>query len=103
MRHRHGLRKLNRTSSHRLAMLRLAVRGNPRLRVSDLELGRRSPSYTIDTVRMLAARWQQRPTLLLGGDALLDLPETRTAYEGLNVPANTCQASSDFAVRLSSM
>ena len=65
------------TPRHRLAMLRLAVRGNPRLRVSDLELGRRSPSYTIDTVRTLAARWQQRPTLLLGGDALLDLPTWR--------------------------
>jgi len=62
---------------HRLAMLRLAVRGNPRLGVSDLELGRRGPSYTIDTVRTLAARWQQRPTLLLGGDALLDLPTWR--------------------------
>ena len=65
------------TPRQRLAMLRLAVRGNPRLGVSDLELGRRSPSYTIDTVRTLAARWQQRPTLLLGGDALLDLPTWR--------------------------
>jgi len=57
----------------RLAMLRAAVRGNPRFRVSDLELRRGGPSYTIETVREMAARWRQRPTLLLGGDALLDL------------------------------
>ena len=66
-------------AAHRLAMLRLAVRGNPRLRVSDLELVRRGPSYTIDTVRWIAARTGQRPTVLLGGDALLDLPAWREA------------------------
>ena len=64
-------------AAHRLAMLRLAVRGNARLGVSDLELRRRGPSYTIDTVRALASRWQERPTLLVGGDALLDLPTWR--------------------------
>jgi nicotinate-nucleotide adenylyltransferase len=64
---------------HRLAMLRLALRGNPAFRVSDIELRRRGPSYTIDTVRSFAARWGERPTLLLGGDALLDLHTWREA------------------------
>ena len=48
-------------------------------RTSDIELRRRGPSYTIDTVRAFAARWGGRPTLLLGADALLDLHAWREA------------------------
>jgi len=66
------------SGAQRLAMLRLAVRGNPRFRTSDLELRRGAPSYTIDTVRALAARWGGRPRVVVGGDALLEL---HTWYE----------------------
>lgn len=58
----------------RLAMLRLAVRGNPAFRISDVELRQSAPSYTIDTIRAWRRASGERPTLLLGGDALLDLP-----------------------------
>ena len=57
----------------RWAMLRLAVRGNPAFRCSDAELRRGGPSFTIDTVRAWRRSRRQRPTLLLGGDALLEL------------------------------
>jgi nicotinate-nucleotide adenylyltransferase len=40
----------------RLAMARLAIRGLARLSVSDTELRRPGPSYTLDTVRDLKAR-----------------------------------------------
>lgn len=50
----------------RLAMARLAARGTPWLRVSDLEFRRRGPSYTIDTVRALGGR----VTLIVGQDTL---------------------------------
>jgi nicotinate-nucleotide adenylyltransferase len=65
------------SARHRLAMLRLARRSNAAFRISDFELARRGPSYTIDTVRHFAALWGERPRLLLGGDALLDLPSWR--------------------------
>lgn len=39
--------------SHRLNMLDLSVRRNPRFKVSDLELRREPPSYTVDTLRAL--------------------------------------------------
>ena len=65
--------------THRLAMLRLAVRGNASFRVSDFEARRPGASYSIDTVRAFARRWQARPVVLLGGDALLDLPTWREA------------------------
>src|SRR5262249_52651129 len=63
----------------RLAMLRRAVRGNPRFRTSSLELRRPGPSYTIDTVRALAARWRERPVCIVGADALLELHTWREA------------------------
>jgi nicotinate-nucleotide adenylyltransferase len=63
----------------RLAMLRLALRDNPAFEVSALEISRRGPSYTIGTVREFAARWGDRPALLLGGDALLELHLWREA------------------------
>jgi nicotinate-nucleotide adenylyltransferase len=66
------------TGEARLAMLRLAVRDNPCFRVSDFELRRRGPSYTIETVRAFAARWGERPILVVGADALLEL---HTWYE----------------------
>ena len=40
----------------RVAMLELAVDGEPRLRIEDCELRREGPSYTVDTVRELQAR-----------------------------------------------
>jgi nicotinate-nucleotide adenylyltransferase len=41
-------------AEHRLAMLRLAIEGEPRYGVDPRELERPGPSYTIDTVRELA-------------------------------------------------
>lgn len=40
-------------SSHRLNMLNLSAKRNSRFRVSDMELRREPPSYTIDTLRAL--------------------------------------------------
>ena len=61
-------------AADRLEMCRLAVRGHPRLHVSDLELHRPGPSYTVDTLEVLA---RQRPRdqlfLVLGWDAARDL------------------------------
>ena len=40
-------------SSHRLNMLNLSIKRNPRFKISDMELRREPPSYTIDTLRSL--------------------------------------------------
>lgn len=62
-------------AEHRLALCRLAVQGDPRFEVSDLELCREGPSYTVDTLQILSTR---RPTdehfLILGGDIAAGLP-----------------------------
>jgi nicotinate-nucleotide adenylyltransferase len=66
----------------RLAMCRLAAAGHPRLEVSDMELQRTGPSYTVDTLRALAAeRPGDRLHLLLGWDAAREISSWRSPDE----------------------
>jgi nicotinate-nucleotide adenylyltransferase len=58
-------------SLHRLAMVRLAVAGNASFSVSEIELARGGPSYTIDTVERLRTEGIARVRLVLGVDAFL--------------------------------
>ena len=59
----------------RLAMVRLAVAGNPLFTVDDRETGKTGPGYTVDTLTALRAETGpgQSLVLLLGADAFLDL------------------------------
>jgi len=69
-------------AADRLAMCRLAAAGHARLEVSDVELSRTGPSYTVDTLRALA---RERPDadlhLLLGWDAARDIRSWRSPDE----------------------
>lgn len=56
------------SAEHRLALLRLAVRGVPGIRVDERELGRAGPSYTVDTLTELRAELGARPLCLLVGE-----------------------------------
>jgi nicotinate-nucleotide adenylyltransferase len=71
-------RKSSRTitsGGHRLAMLRLAIEDNEDFGVSDLELRRRGPTYTAETLAALAAeRLDDEFWFIVGADALADLP-----------------------------
>jgi nicotinate-nucleotide adenylyltransferase len=61
---------------HRLELCRLAVGGDERFAVSDLELRRDGPSFTVDTLDTLRS---QSPSddlfLILGGDIAAGLPK----------------------------
>jgi nicotinate-nucleotide adenylyltransferase len=62
-------------AEHRLAMLRLAVEGNPDFGISDIEIRRDGPSYTADTLETLASeRLDDEFWFIVGADALSDLP-----------------------------
>jgi nicotinate-nucleotide adenylyltransferase len=67
----------------RLAMLELALRGEPDMEASDIEIQREGPSYTVDTVRTLRATFPARAELffLLGGDCLARLPQWKGIEE----------------------
>ncbi len=62
-------------AADRLEMIRLAVAGRPALEVSDMELRRRGPSYTIDTVRGCQESWVPGTVgfLILGVDAFFEI------------------------------
>lgn len=60
---------------HRLAMVRLAIEDDPAFELSDIELSRPGPHYTLDTIRLLAERNPGMEIVpILGGDSLNDLP-----------------------------
>ena len=62
-------------ASHRLAMVRLAVAGNPRFRASGLEIERGGRSYSVDTLRHLRRRLgpEARVFFFLGLDAFREI------------------------------
>jgi nicotinate-nucleotide adenylyltransferase len=69
----------------RLRMLRLAVEGDGLFDVSDLELSRSGPSYTIDTVRALRRQASAgHVALVIGADMLEELPHWHQAGQLLD-------------------
>jgi nicotinate-nucleotide adenylyltransferase len=61
---------------HRLEMCRLAVAGDERFAVSDMELQREGPSFTVDTLKVLSTQVpQDELVLILGGDIAAGLTE----------------------------
>lgn len=77
--YRHPLGKKTSPFQHRLAMTRLAMENlKPRVEVSDMETEREGPSYTVDTLRILAKRRPEDTLcLMVGSDILGETHEWR--------------------------
>ena len=70
------------SAEDRLAMVRLAVEGHDRLVASDIEVRRGGVSYSVDTIRALAAEHPDAAlTLLLGWDAAAEFKDWHGADE----------------------
>ena len=61
----------------RLEMVRLAVSTNSFFAADDCEVEREGPSYTVDTLEEFYRRGYDEVVLVLGSDALADLPNWR--------------------------
>lgn len=60
---------------HRLAMVKLAIEDDPSFELSEIELNRPGPHYTIDTIKILAKQNPEAEIVpIIGGDSLNDLP-----------------------------
>ena len=59
-------------AEHRYEMVKLAVAGHPGFEVSDVELRRRGPSFTVDTLEAMAGPGDEL-FLLIGSETFLDL------------------------------
>lgn len=59
------------SAEDRLEMARLATAAAPRLVVSDMEYGRKGPSYTVETIERLQQKWgaEAELNLIIGLDA----------------------------------
>jgi nicotinate-nucleotide adenylyltransferase len=62
-------------AAHRLEMVRLAIAGNACLEVTEIELEREGPSYTIDTLRELRDIYGPDTELffIVGADSILEI------------------------------
>ena len=81
------------SDADRLAMLQLATAGRPTWRVATLEFERGGVSYTVDTLRdYKACEPRAELFLLMGADALADLPNWRE-------PGAVCELAAPLVVR----
>jgi nicotinate-nucleotide adenylyltransferase len=71
-------------AKHRLKMIRIAISRNPDFGVSDIELKRTGPSYTIDTINYFLTSLKNISELffIIGSDAFLEL-NTWKSYKAL--------------------
>ncbi|HXD90829.1 MAG TPA: nicotinate-nucleotide adenylyltransferase [Candidatus Binataceae bacterium] len=70
-------------SDHRLKMVQLGTKGNRHFMVSEVEIRRSGPSYTIDTLRHFIATMRGGPQfhLLLGGDQFVEFDTWKECAE----------------------
>ena len=68
-------------AEHRLNMLRLALADRPYFKISEMEVRRLGPTYTIDTITELRAQLDDKDELffILGQDSLMQLPQWHDA------------------------
>jgi len=68
-------------AKHRLQMLRLALAGKTGFRISEMEIQRPGPTYTIDTINELKKELNTEDELffMLGQDILMQLPQWHEA------------------------
>lgn len=80
--HKQGLEHTH--SSHRLAMVQLAIASNPHFTLSRVEIDRQGPSYLVDTLRALRDLWGPETELffVIGWDSL---QEFHTWYKSADI------------------
>ncbi len=70
----------------RFEMIELAIQDNPAFDISALELERKGPSYTVDTLRVLRRTWPEHELYFITGtDALREIFSWREAEEILTM------------------
>jgi nicotinate-nucleotide adenylyltransferase len=84
--------------AHRLAMLRIALAGEPAIQVSDLEISRGGTSYTYETVETMRAQYPEGELYLLMGSDMFQSFQTWKYPERILAqvtPAVFCRGDKD--------
>ena len=67
---------------HRLAMLEIAIAGNPHFSISRVDIDRSGPHYSADTVKLIGQQYSKAELyFVMGGDNLGSLPTWERAEE----------------------
>ncbi len=88
--------------SERLEMVQLAISGNPAFEVSDIEVERETPSYTILTIKELRELYpEDKLYLIIGSDSFNDL-DTWKSYKDIlaNIPLIIMKRSGGRELRM---
>lgn len=74
-------------AKHRYNMLKLAVSGNKKFKISDMEIKRRGRSYSVETLRRLRKRYGAKAKLffITGSDSLKELDKWKNLPEILRL------------------
>jgi nicotinate-nucleotide adenylyltransferase len=80
-------------------MCRIATEGDPLFEVSDIELNRSGPSYTIDTVVGLKAAGHREVCWLIGADMLMLLPKWHRSRELIRQASILVMKRPGFAIQ----
>ena len=89
-------------AEHRAAMVRLAIEGNDSFILSEVELERPGPHYTVDTLKILGEQWGASTTifLILGMDSLEAILSWHDPRELIRLSRLAVARRSGFAVDL---
>lgn len=90
------------SSKQRLAMVKLAVKGNPNFNVSDVEISRKGTSYTVDTLRSIKKQYPQaRLFFICGSDLVNEIPKWKNVEEIYKLAKFVLAKRPGFGKRLS--
>ena len=80
--HKRGSGEVIAPAHERLEWVRLAIAGNPRFAVDPIELARKGPSYSVDTLRALRGdSGAEPPIFVIGLDAFAEIDSWREPEE----------------------
>lgn len=87
-------------AKHRLAMIRLAVKGNTKFKVCDFEVRRQGKSYSVDTVYYLISKYPKGTKFffLVGSDMLPTLPTWKNFDELIKLVTFTIVKRMDYDI-----
>ncbi len=80
--HKRGRQKT--LAHHRCAMVKLAIAGNPNFELCPVDLERPGPHYSIDTIRLIQARFNlsaEQCFFIIGSDSVMELSAWHNAEE----------------------
>jgi nicotinate-nucleotide adenylyltransferase len=69
-------------AKHRLEMIKIAIDGNSQMQLSDMEIRRKGPTYTVDTLKDIQSRNpHDELTLLVGSDLIQNFDQWKSPDE----------------------